>query len=362
MGAAMPRQMCTPEPVTLLKPCYGLELGLADNLRSFCTQRYAGDVQTIFCVQRLDDPALPILNALAKDYPGQVSVVITPSPPVVNGKVQNMIGGLAHARHDLIIITDSDVRVGADYVATMLAPFADAHTGYVCSLYRIVEAKTLAEKFEALSFNADFVPQILFTAWTGLAPFCLGASMAFRKSDLDTVGGMKAMLPYIVEDYEIGKRITALGKKAVLVPHVVEMRVALPRLRDWWQHQVYWDVNTKAANFPGYVASVLTRAVPFAVLFALLRGGDDLSLIIVLAAVLVRSVCAQQVMAHIGDTDVSTLWLLPFRDCLALFTWAAALMQRSYVWRGIKFRLRSDGSIIPRHIDDAKTLGVENGA
>lgn len=352
----------SPEGVTILKPCYGLELGLEENLRSFCTQRYNAPVQILFCVQKPDDAALPILNTLAMEFPDRVTVIVTPSPPVVNGKVQNMIGGIAQARHDLIIITDSDVRVGPDYASIMTAAFADNTTGYVCSLYRIVDAQTLAEKLEALSFNADFVPQILFTSWSKIAPFCLGASMAFRKSDLDAVGGMQAMLPYLVEDYEIGKRIRALGKRAVLVPHVVDMRIALPHFSDWWQHQVYWDMNTKAANFSGFVASILTRAVPFSVLLAVVRGGDNCAASVLIATVLIRSVCAQLAMARIGDIELGALWLLPFRDCLALGTWTWALLSRYYIWRGIKFKIRPDGTIIPRDGADTASHGQDKPA
>ncbi len=348
--------------VTHLKPCYGLDAGLEDNLRSFCSQRYAGSIQLILCVQRDDDPALPLLRSLAEEYPDCVTVVITPSVPVVNGKVQNMIGGLAHARHNHVIITDSDVRVTENYTRYMMAAFETDSTGYACSLYRIVNAHTLAEKLEALSFNADFMPQVLFASWSKIAPFCLGASMAFRKSDLDAVGGMTAMLPYLVEDYEIGKRIAALGKRAVLVPHVVDMRIELQRFSDWWQHQVYWDMNTKAANYMGFVASILTRAVPFALVLATMRGGDNLAMIILGTAVLIRSVCAQMVMSKLGNFDISYLWLLPFRDCLGLLTWFTALWRRDYVWRGIKFRLRPDGTIIPRKNVDAIALGLGKSA
>lgn len=356
-----PAMMVSPNNigVTHLKPCYGLDTGLEANLRSFCSQRYGGPIQIILCVQRENDTALPLLHSLAQEYSDLVTVVITPSPPVVNGKVQNMIGGIAYAQYDHIIITDSDVRVNEDYTSLMMESFRSDTTGYACSLYKIVNADTFAEKLEALSFNADFMAQVLFASWSKAAPFCLGASMAFRKSDLNAVGGMTAMLPYLVEDYEIGKRITALGKRAVLVPHVVDMRITLKHFRDWWQHQVYWDMNTKAANYMGFVASVLTRAVPFALILATVRDADPAATIMLGTTVLIRSVCAQMVMLKLGDLDIRYLWLLPFRDCLGLLTWCTALLRRNYIWRGIKFRLRADGTIIPRNGCDAAALGAD---
>jgi ceramide glucosyltransferase len=348
------------EPVSILKPCYGLDPGLADNLRSFCTQEYSAPVQVILSVQRPDDPCLPVLEALRAEYPDKVAVVIQPSPPTVNGKVQNMIGALSVARHDLLLISDSDVRVSPHYVARMVAPFAAPDMGYVCSPYVIIDTETTGEHFEALTFNADFVPQLLFSWWSKAAPFCLGASMALRRRDLEAVGGMKAMAAYLVEDYEMGRRILALGRRWEMIPEIVDMRISLPRFADYWSHQIYWDQNTKAANPGGFAATILTRAIPFAMLYALLNPMSNPAFMLFALVVLVRLGCARSIMEQIGDKDISRkLWLLPMRDCLALVSWAIALVKPSFVWKGIRFRLTRDGRILPRSAEEAKRLGLD---
>jgi ceramide glucosyltransferase len=347
------------EPVTILKPCYDIDEGLEDNLRSFCVQDYPSPYQVILCIQRPEDPCLPILRKLEAQYPDRVEVVVAPAPPTVNGKVQNMVGGLTAARYDLLVISDSDVRVQPTYLRDITAPFADKAMGYVCSPYVIVETKTNAEHLEALTFNSDFVPQVLFSSWSKAAPFCLGASMALRKSALDTVGGMAAMGAYLVEDFEMGRRLLKTGKRWTMVPHVVEMRIKLDHFRDYWSHQVYWDQNTKAANPAGFTATIVTRAIPFALLYVLFNPLSNIAVALFLAATVIRMISARMVMEQLGDHAWhDKLWLLPFRDCLALVSWGLALVKRSFVWKGLRFGLTADGRIVPRSADDARKMGL----
>ncbi len=347
------------EPVTILKPCYGIDEGLEENLRSFCEQDYPSPYQVILCIQRPEDPCLPLLRKLEAQYPDRVEVVVHPAPPTINGKVQNMIGGLTVARHDLLVISDSDVRVRKDYLRSITAPFADKSMGYVCTPYVIVETKSMAEHLEALTFNADFVPQVLFSYWSKVAPFCLGASMALRKSALDSVGGMAAMGAYLVEDFEMGRRLLKSGKSWTMVPHVVEMRIELHRFSDYWSHQVYWEQNTKAANPAGFAATIFTRAVPFAALYTLLNPASSFALFLFLGTVMIRMFSARMIMEQLGDRQWNDkLWLLPFRDCIAFVSYLVALFKRSFVWKGLRFGLTRDGRIVPRHADDARKLGL----
>jgi len=334
-------------PVTILKPIYGFDKGLEANLRSFCVQDYP-DLQIVVCVQRPDDPALPTVRKLAAEYPARLTLVVKPSEPVVNGKVQNLCNGLEAARHDILIISDSDARVLPDYVRAIVAPLADANVGYVCSLYRCMSADSWYEKCELLSLNADFVPSVVFSYATNAALFCLGASVAFRKTDLDAIGGMADLGNYLVEDYELGRRLVGLGKRFVLVPHVIDLVADYATFSQWWHHQVYWDQNTWAANPVGFALTVLTRAVPFAGLFALVRW-DTVGLAVLGAALTVRWVTAAIMAGYLKDREgLRALWLLPVRDLLAQVSWYIALTRRTFVWRGNKFGLTRDGRIVPR--------------
>ena len=335
-------------PVTVLKPIYGLDRDLEAGLLSFCHQDYP-DFQLVMSLQRPDDPALPLLRKLEAQFPERVTVVIGESPPSVNGKVQNMVIGMAAARHELLVVSDSDVQAPQDYLRTMVPPLADPRLGYVCSLYRIHGARNLAERLDQLSINADFMPSVIFTYMTRVAIFCLGASIAFRRTDLEAVGGMAAFADYLVEDHELGRRLHERGLDVQLVPMTIDLAPDYASFGAWWRHQVYWDQNTRAANLPGFALTILTRAVPFALLYALASGLATTSLAILAAAVTLRVVSAAIITLLQKDWEtLRALPLLPLRDGLALVSWALALTRNSFEWRGHTFKLTRGGRIVPR--------------
>ena len=339
-------------PVTVLKPIYGLDKDLEQNLLSLCRQDYP-DYQIVFAVQRATDPALPILRRLAADYADRVTLVLKESPPVVNGKVQNLTHALEGARHDVLIISDSDARLAPNYIADIVAPLEDANVGYVCTLYRSFRPDHWWEKLELLSLNADFVPALIFSYVTGASNFLIGATVAFRRTDLEATGGMAALGDYLVEDYEMGKRLVKLGKRMVLVPHIVDLVADYPQFNAWWHHQVYWDQNTWAANPIGFALTILTRSVPFALLFAAVRSFDTIGLTVFLAALAIRLGTAALISGrYLKDREgIAALWLLPIRDLFALVSWYIALTRRTFVWRGHKFGLTKEGRIVPRDVD-----------
>ncbi len=336
-------------PVTILKPIYGLDKGLEENLRSFCVQDYP-DLQVVISVQRTDDPALPIIHKLAAEFPDRVTVVIKPSEPVVNGKVQNLVNGLTAAKHDILIISDSDVRAKPTYVRDIVTPLHDPSVGYVCSLYRSCKADSWFEKLELLSMNADFIPSVVFSEEAKAALFCTGATLAFRRQDMDAVGGMADLGDYLVEDYELGRRLVSLRRRYVVIPHVVDLLADYGTFRQWWNHQVYWDQNTWAANPTGFALTILTRAVPFALLFWIVGGFQILGLLVFLAALTLRLATARIFARdYLEDREgLAALWLLPLRDFIAFGSWYVALTRRSFVWRGHRFGLTRDGRIVPR--------------
>ena len=336
-------------PVTMLKPIYGLERNLERNLRSALSQDYP-DYQVVMSVQRLDDPALPLLRRLEQEYgPERATVVAVQSEPVVNGKVQNLENGLSAARHYILVISDSDMFTPADYLARIAAPLRDADVGYVCTLYKGVDARSWYEQLELLTYNAEFIPSSVFAYRTGASGLCLGASVALRRTTLEAVGGLASLADYLVEDYELGRRILERGQRMVLLPYFVDLTVDLDSAKSWWRHQIYWDQNTRAARPVGFAASVLTRAVPFALLYAALRLFDPLGLLILLAAIAVRlGTAAGNALLLRDRATLRALWLLPLRDLAGLLFWVLAMGKRTFVWRGYEFELARGGRIVPR--------------
>jgi ceramide glucosyltransferase len=337
-------------PASVLKPVHGLERGLEDNLRSACLQDYPR-FQVVFSVQESDDPALPLLRRLQAEFgPERVSLALDATQTAPNGKIRNLLGAIPHARHEVLVISDSDVRLQPGYLRSIVAPLGEPGVGCVCTLYKAVGARRWFERMEQLTLNADFIPNVAFAHVTGASSFCLGASTALTRSTLQEIGGFEGLSDYLVEDYEMGRRILALGKRIAIVPDYVETMVDLKTPAQWWSHQVYWDQNTRAANPWGLFATVLVRAVPFALLLACVRRFDPLGLAALAGALLVRLLTAAGILARgLGEREgLRSLPLLPLRDLGGLVSWALAFGQRTVVWRGKEFLLTRHGRMLPR--------------
>ncbi len=335
-------------PVTILKPVHGLEKNLEQNLRSACRQDYP-HYQVVFSVQHEHDPAIPLLRNLQTEFgPELVTVAVENRQAGSNGKINNLIGGLAHARHEVLVISDSDVRLRPDYLRTIVAPLEDPDVGFVCTLYRAVMADTWFEKMELLTINVELTPNIIFALMTGSAKFCLGASTAVQRSTLDKIGGLSSLADYLVEDYEMGRRIWSQGKRMVCLPYFVDTIVDLKTATAWWNHLVYWDQNNRAARPGALFSTLIIRPVPWAVLFALSTLGSWLGLLVMSGTIVIRLIVAGVVMRWgLDDREgIRALWLVPFRDMAALGSWALAFTKRTTVWRDTEFVLTKDGRLV----------------
>ena len=339
-------------PVTILKPVCGLEKNLRDNLRSACLQDYP-EFQVVFSVQDRDDPTLPLLKELQQEFgPARVSVAIEHRQVGTNGKINNLIGGLLHARHEILVISDSDVYVRSDYLKAIVAPLADPDVGFVCTFYMANSARSWFEKMELLTLNAGFFPDTVFAHVTGTAKFCLGSSVAFRRSTLDEIGGLESLADYLVEDYEMGRRIWERGKKMAVAPYVVETVVDLKTPSQWWNHQVYWDQNSCVVRPGALISTLVIRPVPFALLFAAARLGDPLGLTVLAGALALRLVTTAVILGWgLRDREgLRSLMLLPFRDLAAVVSLFLAFMKPTTVWRDNEFNLTCDGRMVAREV------------
>jgi ceramide glucosyltransferase len=335
-------------PVTVLKPVHGLEKNQRENLRSCCLQDYP-EYQVVFSVQKTDDAAIPLLMEILQEFGSErVTVAIENCSAGTNGKINNMIGGLRHARHDILVISDSDVLLKPDYLKTIVAPLSDAGVGCSCTLYKAAGADTWFEKMELLTLNADFMANVLFAHVSGASKFCLGASAALHRSMLDQIGGLEALSDYLVEDYEMGRRIWMMGKKIAVVPYFVDTIVDLKSPSQWWDHQVYWDQNTRAARPIAFFATALIRSVPFAILYAVARMGDALSLCVLAGAIALRIFSVAVILGGgLRDREgLRSLGLLIPRDIASLATWLLAFTKRTTIWRGTSFVLTRDGRLV----------------
>ena len=337
-------------PVTILKPVCGLEKNQKRNLRSACLQDYP-EFQIVYSVQDPDDPVIPLLKEIEEEFGREkVSIAIEDRQAGPNGKINNLLGGLSYARYGTLVISDSDAHLEPSYLKAIVTPLADPDVGCACTLYKATSADRWFEKMELLTLNADFIPSIIFAHLTGASNFCLGSSLALRRSALEDIGGLETVAEYLVEDYEIGRRLWISGKRVAIVRHFIEIVVDLKNFAQWWNHQVYWDQNTRAARPLGFLASILIRSIPFALLFAALRLGDGIGFALLGGTVGIRMATAAVILRW-GIEDLQglkSLALLPLRDVVALATWILAFVKTTVTWRGSEFTLTRDGRLVPR--------------
>jgi len=334
-------------PVTVLKPVCNLEKNLRANLRSICLQDYP-NYQVVFSTTSSDDPAIPLLREIEQEFGHErVSVVVKNTEAGTNRKVNNLLGGLTAAKHEILVMSDSDMLLEPGYLKATVEPLADPEVGCVNMLFKATRADRWYEKMEQLNMNVDFMPSVVFAYVTGSSKFCLGPSIALRRSMLEKIGGLESLATYLVEDYEIGRRILESGKKVAVVPFFLEQVVSLTSVADWWIHQLRWDQSNRAARPVGFLATVLVRSVPFALLFAILRLGDGIGLEILSGAIGLRLATAAGILRWgLRDPDgLKSLALLPLRDLVGFLTWFLTFTKRTVAWRGHKYTLRYNGQL-----------------
>jgi ceramide glucosyltransferase len=337
-------------PVTILKPVCGLEKNHKESLRSACLQDYQ-EYQVVFAVQDPQDPVVSVLEEIREEFgPERVAIAIENRQAGPNKKINNLLGALPHARYDTLVLNDSDVQIKPDYLKAIIPPLFHSGVGCVCTLYRATCGDRWFEKMELLTLNADFIPSVIFAHVTGASKFCLGSSLAIRRTSLEKIGGLEAFVDYLPEDYEIGRRLWAAGQRVVLVDYFVNIVISLKNFSEWWLHQSYWDQMTRAARPIGFFATLITRSVPFALLFAAFRLGDGSGWAVLGSALAIRLVTAGVIMGWgMGDKEgVRSLAFLPLRDVAALVSWFLAFVKRTVTWRGTEFTLTRKGRVATR--------------
>ncbi|MCR4297091.1 MAG: glycosyltransferase, partial [Elusimicrobia bacterium] len=195
-------------PITLIKPMKGEDLGLEENLASFCLQDYPC-YQILFCLASPDDPALAAVSRLKKAFPeADIEVVVSRNRIGYNPKVNNMANAYPFAKYDLLLLSDSDIRVEPGFLRRMAAPFADPSVGLATSFYQASGARGLWGWMEALSINAHFLPQAACAAYFGMR-FAMGAAMMVRRQAFEASGGFHNLADHLADDFWLGESVRA---------------------------------------------------------------------------------------------------------------------------------------------------------
>ncbi len=335
-------------PVSILKPVKGLDFAAFENFSSFLQQDYPS-YQVLFGVESEDDPVIPVIERLIHAFPGgDIQLVITGPVNAMNRKVGLLDALAAEARHELLVITDSDVRVSPGYLKDIAAPFGDEKTGMVTCLYRAMGKQNTAACLEGLMIHVDFFPAVLVAERLEGVSFGLGATMAVRQSTLTHIGGFKSLRDYLADDYLLGHRIHAAGLRIVLSAHVVTLMLGAPRLKDFLMHQLRWARTYKACRPAGYFATILTQGVFFSLLYLIISGFSPLAWMMFFLTGSIRLLVVSLILGlYVKDPSwLKGLFLLPVKEILSLAIWALAFIGNRVSWKDKSFALDKDGRMM----------------
>ena len=336
-GPAAPVRLTA--PVSILKPLHGLDLGLEDNLRSFFAQDYPGEFELLFATRDPGDPALILVDRLSAEHP-QVPVrkILTGEPPWANAKVWSLDRMMREARHDLLVMSDSDIRVDRMFLQNVVADFADPSIGLATCPYRAVAGPSLWSRLEAVGMNTEFWAGVLVARMLEGVKFTVGPTVVGRRSVIEAVGGWDRVKDYLAEDFVLGAFAAEKGIGVILSRTVVEHRIGSESLRANFTHRVRWNRSTRRSRPAGYIGQLFTNPLPIALMLVALQPfwWPALAVTCVLRAAVAASV-ARVLRAPAG-------WaLLPFQDILSFVFWLSGFFGSTIHWRGRKYRLLSDG-------------------
>ncbi len=333
--------------VSILKPVRGLDYQSYENFVSFCRQDYP-QYEIIFGVADISDPAVPLIQRLQRDFPEQEIRLIVEEAFGANRKASLLHHLAGAARYEVLVVSDSDMRATPDYLRRVVAPLANPQVGLVTCLYKAGAPLNLTAGLEALHMGATFLPSVMVARKVLDMRFALGATLALRKEDLSAVGGFAAIANYLADDYQLGARIAALGRRVFLSDYIITCYLGRTNFLDQWEREVRWMRCSRVSRPLEYPGLLLTFCTPLAILLAVISRFDAASLRFLLVSLVLRWVMAWLVSLRTDNVEMRR-WLhwLPARDLLSALTWCAAAVGRRVQWRGETFILQSDGQMTP---------------
>jgi ceramide glucosyltransferase len=340
-------------PATIFKPVRGAEAEAYENFASFLRQDYP-DYQVIFGVREEGDPAIPIIRRLISDFPERdIELVISSSEFGYNAKVSNLQNMYAKAKHGVLLVADSDIRVEPDYLRRVVAPLRPqartAEVGMVTCLYRGTKAKTFAGLLENIGVSSTFGPDVCSARALQGVKFAFGSTIAMRRETLERMGGFPALADYLADDFLLGSYAAKEGLEVVLSDCVVEHVSEPDSFAAMLRHQLRWARTVRVSRLWGYRGMILTHGVATALMATLAWGFSGFAWWLLAATILARFLPLFVIGVYgLKDRTLARyFWLAPVRDMIAFGVWAAGLIGDEVEWRGARFRVTPGGKLAP---------------
>jgi ceramide glucosyltransferase len=334
--------------ISILKPIYGLDREAYRNFASFCTQDYP-EFEILFCVSDQSDPAVPIIEQVIAAFPQRAIRLLVGSEPIGASDKVNKLCRMAHeARYDVLLVSDSDVRVDPEFLRAVVAPLADEKTGGISCLYRGLTDGTFAADIEALGNSVEFAPGVL-AAWalgSGRVDFMLGAVMVTFKQHLAQIGGFESIADYFCDDFELGNRLASRGLRVDLCKMPVSISYPHQGIAQAFRHQLRWNLSIRYSRPWGHFGLIFAQALPWTI--AAICLAPRIAWAFAAAYILVRG----EIALFIGfqcmrDRLVRRrAWMIPIRDAFAFIVWFASFFPQRIHWRDREFVVR-DRKLVP---------------
>ncbi len=345
---ASPANRTFTPPVSNLKPIRGLDPDAYENFASFCKQDYP-DYEVVFCVGEEDDPAVPVLRRLKLEFPERhIRVLFGSGGTGSNDKVVKLARLVSEAQHEVVVISDSDVRVRPDYLRTVVAPLADPKVGAVTCFYVPIEDKTFTDNLQTIGMFSDFYAGILVARQLDGVKFALGPTIATTRARLSGFGGYEAIKNRPADDLLVGRLIAEQGYEVELLPYTISTVADYGSMRDLFHKRLRWIVVMRHLRPWGHLGLLLTQGLPWSLMAVAIRPSAGVALGYLGAYSVLRFAMTWTV--GIWGLKQDALWkklaLIPVWDALALVIWLTSFTRNSIRWRDSEYYIR-DGTLVP---------------
>src|SRR5215472_13154684 len=335
-------------PVSNLKPLRGLDPDAYENLASYCRQDYP-EYELIFCVGEESDPSVPVLEKLKRDFPErQIRILFGSGRQAINDKVAKLVRMVNEARHEVLVINDSDVRVEPNYLRTVVAPLRNAAVRGVTCLYVSAEDRTFTQRLQSIGMMCDFFPGIFVARQLDGIKFAFGQTIVTTRSCLKAFGGYEAIENRPADDLLVGRYIAAQGHEVELLPYAVKTVPDYDSFQGLFVKRLRWLTVMRHMRPWGHMGLTFTQGLPWCLAVLFVHPGDGIGIAYCSAYVIFR--LAITLLVGSWGLKQKALWknvpLIVVWDATAFLIWVLSFGRRRIRWRNVEYRIR-DGMLVP---------------
>jgi ceramide glucosyltransferase len=335
-------------PVSNIKPVRGLDPQAYENFASFCRQDYP-EYEIVFCVGREDDPAVSVIHQVARDFPDRtIRIIFGSGRTGSNDKVAKLARLTQEAQHEVLVISDSDVRVKPDYIRSVVAPLANTEVGAVTCLYVSAEDKKFAEHLQSVGMVSDFFPGILVARELDGVKFALGTTIATTRGHLAEFGGYESLENRPADDLLVGRLIAEQGHKVELLTYAVDTVPDYASVRELWHKRLRWMVVMRHLRPWGHFGLIFTLGLPWVLVATAVH--PQLSTAAAYLGLYAVLRCAMTWLIGIWGLGDRRMWkklpLIPVWDAVGFALWVTSFWRTSITWRDGQYLIR-DGALVP---------------